>query len=64
MGKTMNGRKAKLLRRMAREEMVGDPDVEYFAAPKSNTSMVVSPNSVRGMHKALKKAYKKSRTAG
>ena len=49
---------------MTREEMLEDPVVEYFAAPKSGTSMVVSPNSKRGMHLALKKAYKKSRAAG
>jgi len=49
---------------MAREEMIEDPAVEYVAGPRNRSTMVNSPNSVRGMNLALKKAYKKSRTAG
>ncbi|HOW46089.1 MAG TPA: hypothetical protein P5305_01375 [Rubrivivax sp.] len=54
----MNAKKAKQMRRMAREEMVGDPQVDYVAGPRRRTTMVNSPNSVRGMYLQLKKAYK------
>lgn len=60
----MNGKKARALRRMAREEMVEDPERDYVAGPKSRTTMVNSPNSVRGMNLALKKAYAVSSKAG
>ena len=53
----MSGKQMKRLRRMAREEMLEDPAVEYVAGPKSRRTMVNSPNSVRGMYLALKKAY-------
>ncbi|MEO8297087.1 MAG: hypothetical protein ABI574_04690 [Burkholderiales bacterium] len=53
----MNGRTAKKLRRMAREEMLEDPETDLVAAPKSLTTGVNSPNSKRGMYLQLKKAY-------
>ena len=41
----MRAKKAKLLRRMAREEMAEDPDREIVASPKSRTTAFNSPNS-------------------
>lgn len=58
----MSAKKFKLLRRMAHEEMVGDPPVDYVAAPRCRTSMVNSPNSVRGFYLQLKKAFKRMPT--
>ena len=52
---TLNGKMAKKLRRMAREEMVEDPEREIVAAPRSLTTAMNSPNSKRGMYRALKK---------
>lgn len=60
----MNGKKAKLMRRMAREEMAEDPERDYVAGPKSRTTMVNSPNSVRAMNLKLKKAYEAASRAG
>lgn len=54
----MSGKQMKRLRRMAREEMLEDPAIEYVAAPKSRSTMINSPNSVRGMYLALKKAHR------
>jgi hypothetical protein len=58
----MNQKKAKALRRLAREEMVGDPARDIVAAPRTNRSGVNSPNSVRGMYRALKNAVAKQKT--
>lgn len=53
----MNGKKAKAMRRMAREEMLEDPDRDLVAGPKSIHTAINSPNSVRCMYLQLKKAY-------
>ena len=53
----MNGKRAKLLRRLARMEMAEDPEREIVASPKSDTTAFNSPNSKRAMHLQLKKAY-------
>lgn len=60
----MNGKKAKILRRMAKFEMAGDPDRDLVAAPKSRTTAFNSPNSVRGMHLQLKKVYARKKKSG
>jgi hypothetical protein len=44
---------------MARDEMQGDPERDWVASSKSRFTAVNSPNSVRGMHLQLKKAWKK-----
>lgn len=60
----MRAKKAKLLRRMAREEMIEDPDREIVASPKSRTTAFNSPNSKRGFTIQLKKAYKAAAKQG
>jgi len=64
----MNGKLAKRLRKMAREEMVGDRGVvdrELKAAKVNGHVRVVNePISVRAMHLQLKSAYKRSRARG
>lgn len=60
----MNGKKAKRLRQMAREEMIEDPEVDYVAGARSRTTMVNSPNSVRGMYLQLKKSFERASRAG
>lgn len=60
----MNQKKAKVLRRLAKAEMQGDPGRDLVAGPKSRTTAVNSPNSVRGMNLALKKAFKRARAPG
>lgn len=56
----MSAKKFKLLRRMAREEMAGAPPVDYVAAPRCRTTMINSPDSVRGFCLQLKKAFKRA----
>lgn len=56
----MNAKKLKVLRRMAREEMVNEPRHEFVASANSRTTAVVAPNTLRAMNKALKKALKKA----
>lgn len=54
----MNGKKAKALRRMAREELIErPPERELVASARTTRTAVNSPNSVRGMQRQLKKAY-------
>lgn len=60
----MRGSVAKRLRKLARQEMAGDPDRDLVAAAHTNRSAVNSPNSVRGMYLALKKAYMRAQSAG
>ena len=60
----MRGTVAKRLRKLARHEMVGDPDRDLVAAPRCSTTARNSPNSVRGMYLALKKAYRRAMSAG
>ncbi len=60
----MNGRKAKMLRRMAREEMLEDPERDLVASAHSRDTAVNSPNSVRAMNLQLKKAYVKLKKDG
>ena len=60
----MNGKKAKLLRRMAREEMAGDKGLVerelVVARVQGHDRVVNEPISVRAMHRHLKTAYKAS----
>lgn len=49
---------------MARAEMTEDPDRDLVASPHSDTTGVNSPNSVRGMYLALKKAYLRALRSG
>jgi hypothetical protein len=60
----MNGKLAKKLRKMARLEMLEDPNRDYVASANSRRTMVNSPNSKRAMHLALKREYKKAAKAG
>ena len=60
----MNGKKAKLLRRMARDEMIEDPERELVASARSDTTGVNSPNSKRCMYLQLKKAYSRALRSG
>lgn len=60
----MNGKRAKEMRRAAREEMLEDPERDYVASANSRTTMVNSPNSKRAMHLALKREYRKAAKAG
>lgn len=60
----MRGTVAKRLRRLARQEMVEDPARDVVASAHTNTTAVNSPNSVRGMYLALKKAYMRAQSAG
>ena len=60
----MRGTVAKRLRRLARQEMVGDPERDIVASAHCNTTARNSPNSVRGMYRALKKAYMRVQSAG
>ncbi len=53
----MNSKKAKQLRRAARQEMLEDPERELVARPKCEYGAINSPNSVRGFYLALKKSY-------
>ena len=61
----MNGKMAKRLRRMAREEMAGDKGLverELVVARVAGHDRVINePSSVRAMNLHLKAAYKKSR---
>lgn len=53
----MNGRRAKLLRRMAEDSTPANlPDRDVVAGPQSRFTAVNSPRSVRGLYRALKKA--------
>ena len=58
----MNGKKARLLRKMAKEEMSGDRGVvarELVIAKINGSDRVVNhPNSFRAMGTQLKRAYK------
>lgn len=54
----MNGKKAKAMRRLAREEMLGCPDKDLVASARSNTTGVHSPETVRRMTQILKAKYK------
>lgn len=58
----MNGKKAKIIRRLAREEMLGCPDKELVASPRSDTTGMHSPESVRRMTQILKATYKATPT--
>ncbi len=64
----MNGKKAKTLRRMAREEMVGDNGVvdrELKVARVRGADRIINePLSVRAMNLQLKKAYKRAQRTG
>lgn len=64
----MNGKLAKRLRQMAREEMAGDRGVVdrelKVARVKGHDRVVNEPLSVRAMHLQLKGAYKRSRASG
>lgn len=60
----MRGTVAKRLRKLARQEMAGDPARDIVASAHTNTTAVNSPNSVRGMYLALKKAYVRAQSAG
>jgi len=64
----MNQKKAKALRRMAREEMAGDKHVVdrelKVAKVKGHYRVVNEPLSVRSMHLQLKKAYKNAQRTG
>lgn len=58
----MNGKIAKRLRKMAREEMMTDKGVVerelVIARVRGHDRVVNEPISVRAMHKHLKSAYK------
>lgn len=61
----MNGKKAKLARRVARAEMANDPravaERELFVAEwRGHDRLINDPFSQRGFSRAIKKAYKKS----
>ena len=64
----MNGKKAKILRRLAREEMSGDRGVVerelVIARVKGHDRIFNNPNSTRAMNLQLKKAYKRAMSAG
>jgi hypothetical protein len=60
----VNGKKAKLLRRLAASEMIEDPHRDLVASPQSNTTGINSPNSKRGMYLALKREYGRALRAG
>lgn len=53
----MNQKRTKALRRLARMEMLEDPERDIVASPKSRSTAMNSPNSVRGMYLQLKKAW-------
>lgn len=58
----MNGKKAKLMRKLAREEMMTDKGVVerelVIARVRGHDRVVNEPISVRAMHRQLKSAYK------
>lgn len=64
----MNGKKAKTLRRMAREEMAGDNGVVdrelKIARVRGADRIINEPLSVRAMNLQLKKAYKRAQCTG
>lgn len=64
----MSAKVSKALRRMAREEMAGDPgcvDRELvIATVRGHDRVINNPNSVRAMTNALKAALKKARQKG
>lgn len=63
----MNAKKAKAIRRMARDEMSNDgvPDRELVIVRGTKGDRVVNdPSSVRAMAIAIKKEYKKASQAG
>lgn len=64
----MNGKKAKILRRMAREEMAGDKHVvdrELKVAKVRGAYRVINePLSNRAMNLQLKKAYNNAKRTG
>ena len=60
----MRGKVAKRLRKLARLEMAGDPARDLVASANCATTARNSPNTVRGMHLALKKAYTRANAAG
>ena len=64
----MNQKKAKVLRRMAREEMAGDKGVVdrelKIARVRGADRIINEPLSVRAMNLQLKKAYKNAQRTG
>ena len=60
----MSGKRSKMLRRAAREEMIGAPTWEWVASAKVKTTAVNSPSSVRGMYRLLKKRDKEVARTG
>lgn len=54
----MNNKKAKALRKIAREQTVGAPEVEYVASKNNPSTWVLARNCTRSFYKRLKKAYK------
>lgn len=61
----MSGKVAKRLRQMAREELIErPPERDLVASPKSRTTAINSPNSVRGFYRLLKKANQAAMKSG
>lgn len=64
----MNQKKAKVLRRMAREEMAGDKGVVdrelKIARVRGADRIINEPLSVRAMNLQLKKAYNNAKRTG
>lgn len=61
----MNGKRAKQLRRMAREECAGDPSMSQerelvIAQFRGHDRIINDPYTVHNLSKCLKKAYNKS----
>ncbi len=56
----MRAKLAKALRRIARDESAGAPAREdLVAAPKSDTTGINSPDTLRAMERAIKRAWKR-----
>jgi len=54
----MNAKKAKVLRRHAREQTVGQPDRQLVVTKTNKTTVINHPQSTRGFYRHLKKGYK------
>lgn len=54
----MNNKKAKALRKIAREQTLGAPEVEYVASKSNEGTWMLARNCTRSLYKRLKKAYK------
>ena len=54
----MNEKKAKALRRQARQQSAGQPKTAYMRDPRNNGTIVVHPKCTRWAYRQLKRAVR------